>query len=139
MIWNEEAECLSRAEMKSLQLKRLKKIVKHAYENVSFYRKRLDEINLKPEDIQSLKDIEKIPFTTKEDLRDNYPFDLLAYPMKKIVRLHASSGTTGKPVVVGYTENDLNMWTNCVSRVIAAAGGKEEDVAQIAFGYGMFT
>lgn len=139
MIWNEGAECMSRGEMEELQLARLKKIVEYAYNNVVFYKKRFDEIGLKPEHIQSLRDIEKIPFTTKDDLRDNYPFQLFASPMKKIIRLHASSGTTGKPVVVGYTRHDLENWTECVARIIVAAGGREDDLAQIVFGYGLFT
>ncbi|HLV09329.1 MAG TPA: phenylacetate--CoA ligase, partial [Halanaerobiales bacterium] len=139
MIWNEEVECLSRKGIEELQLKRLKGVVNRAYERVPFYRKRFDEIGLKPGDIQSLKDIEKIPFTTKEDLRDNYPYELFAVPLKKIIRVHASSGTTGKPVVVGYTRKDIENWAECVARIIVAAGGREEDVAQIVFGYGLFT
>ena len=139
MIWNRDAECLSRKDMESLQLSNLKNIVEHAYNKVPFYKNKFDLIGLKPKDIQSLKDIEKIPFTTKEDLRDNYPYDLFALPLKKIVRVHASSGTTGKPIVVGYTRNDMEKWTECVARLIVAAGGREEDVAQVAFGYGMFT
>jgi len=125
--------------MQELQLERLKHIVNYAYKNVPFYKKRFDGIGLKPEHLQCLQDIEKIPFTTKDDLRDNYPFDLFAVPMKKIVRLHASSGTTGKPIVVGYTRADMDMWTESVARFAMAAGGTDEDVAQIAFGYGMFT
>ncbi len=139
MIWNKEIECKERKDMQELQLERLKNIVQYAYEKMPFYRKRFDSIGLKPEHITSLKDIEKIPFTTKDDLRDNYPFDLFAVPMKKIIRLHASSGTTGKPIVVGYTRGDMDMWTDSVARIVAAAGGTEDDVAQIAFGYGMFT
>ncbi|MFP4017329.1 MAG: phenylacetate--CoA ligase family protein, partial [Halanaerobiales bacterium] len=139
MIWNKEAECLSKSKMEQIQLSNLKNIVEHAYNNVPFYKKKFDSIGLKPGHIQSLKDIEKIPFTTKEDLRDNYPYDLFAYPLKKIVRVHASSGTTGKPIVVGYTRNDMDNWTECVARLIVAAGGRENDVAQVAFGYGLFT
>lgn len=139
MIWNETVECLERKKMEELQLERLKEVVKRAYNNVPFYRKRFDDIGLKPEHIKSLKDIEKIPFTTKEDLRDNYPYDLFAVPMKRIVRVHASSGTTGKPIVVGYTRNDMENWAECVARLIVAAGGKDEDIAQVVFGYGLFT
>lgn len=139
MIWNEEAECMSREEMEELQLANLKRVVDYAYNCVPFYRKRFDEIGLRPEHIQNLKDIEKIPLTTKDDLRENYPFNLFACPMKKIIRLHASSGTTGKPVVVGYTRKDLENWTECVARIIVAAGGREDDLAQIVFGYGLFT
>lgn len=139
MIWNKEVECLSRNSMDELQLERLKHIVRYAYENVPFYQKRFDETGLKPEHIKSLKDIEKIPFTTKDDLRDNYPFSLFAVPMKKIIRLHASSGTTGKPIVVGYTKNDMESWSESVARLILAAGGNEDDIAQVVFGYGLFT
>ena len=139
MIWNEETECISRKEMEELQLANLKRVVEHAYNCVPFYRKKFDEIGLKPEHIQTLRDIEKIPYTTKEDLRENYPFRLFACPMKKIIRLHASSGTTGKPVVVGYTRRDLENWTECVARIIVAAGGRDDDLAQIVFGYGLFT
>ena len=139
MIWNRDVECLSRKGMSDLQLERLKSIVKTAYDNVPFYKRRFDEIGLKPEHILTLKDIEKIPFTTKDDLRDNYPYELFAAPMKKIVRLHASSGTTGKPIVVGYTKNDLENWSEGVARIIVAAGGNDEDIAQVVFGYGLFT
>ncbi|MCX7923234.1 MAG: phenylacetate--CoA ligase [Clostridia bacterium] len=139
MILSKDVECLSRKDMDQLQLERLKVVVKSAYENVPFYKKKFDEIGLKPEHIVTLKDIEKIPFTTKDDLRDNYPYSLFAVPMKKIVRLHASSGTTGKPIVVGYTKNDMENWSECVARLIVAAGGHEEDIAQVVFGYGLFT
>jgi phenylacetate-CoA ligase len=139
MIWNEKIETMSRDEMSDLQSKRLRDIVAYAYDNVALYKRKFDKIGLSPGDIRSIDDIEKIPFTTKEDLRDNYPFDLFAVPIKKIVRLHASSGTTGKPIVVGYTRNDMEMWTESVARLIVAAGGREDDVAQVLFGYGMFT
>lgn len=139
MIWNKEAECIDRKEMEKLQLENLKNIVERAYYNIPFYQEKFDNIGLKPKHIQSLKDIEKIPFTTKEDLRDNYPYNLLACSLKKIIRIHASSGTTGKPIVVGYTRRDMDIWTDCVARVIVAAGGSEDDLAQIVFGYGMFT
>ena len=139
MIWNEEIECISRRKIEEIQLRRLKNVIERAYYNVPFYRERFDKIGLKPEHIQTLRDIEKIPFTTKDDLRDNYPYKMFACPLKKIVRLHASSGTTGKPIVAGYTKKDLDIWSECVARIIAAAGGKEDDLAQIVFGYGMFT
>lgn len=139
MIWNTQVECMSRSSMKELQLERLKNIVKRAYENVPMYKRKFDEIGLKPEHIQTLKDIEKIPFTTKNDLRDNYPFNLFAVPLKKIVRLHASSGTTGKPIVVGYTKQDMDTWSENIARLVVAAGGSEDDVAQVVFGYGLFT
>lgn len=139
MIWNEQIECMVKEEIQLLQLKRLKEVVNRAYKNVPFYRKKFDEIGLKPEHIKTLKDIEKIPFTTKNDLRDNYPYDLFAVPMKEIVRLHASSGTTGKPIIVGYTKKDLEDWSESVARLICAAGGTDEDIAQVVFGYGLFT
>ena len=139
MIWDRSIETLSRDEMRELQSKRLCDIVAYSYNNVPLYKKKFDKLGLRPEDIKSIEDIEKIPFTTKEDLRDNYPFDLFAVPQKKIVRLHASSGTTGKPIVVGYTKNDMEMWTEAVARLVTAAGGTDDDVAQVLFGYGMFT
>lgn len=139
MIWNPSRECLSRKEYDALKLERLKWTVGRAYDKVPFYRRKFDEIGLKPEHIQTLKDIEKIPYTTKLDLRDNYPFQLFAEPMHKIVRLHASSGTTGKPVVFGYTKNDMKVWKEYISRIAAMAGVTAGDVAQIVFGFGMFT
>ncbi|HEY9059030.1 MAG TPA: phenylacetate--CoA ligase [Pseudobacteroides sp.] len=139
MIWNKNAEVSTRKDMEELQLQSLKTVVKRAYENVPLYRNRFDQIGLKPEHIVTLKDIEKIPFTTKLDLRDNYPYKLFAVPMKEIVRIHASSGTTGKPIVVGYTRRDMEAWNECVARLIVAAGGNDEDIAQVVFGYGLFT
>lgn len=139
MIWNPGKECLSRKEYEEIKLERLKWTVKRAYENVKFYRDRFDKIGLKPEHIQTLKDIEKIPYTSKLDLRENYPFKLFAEPMSKIVRLHASSGTTGKPVVFGYTKNDMDVWKENISRIAAMAGVTNDDIAQIVFGFGMFT
>lgn len=137
--FQKEIECMPRKQMQELQLERLKATVSNVYENVPMYRKRFDEIGLKPSDIQTLKDLEKIPFTVKDDLRDNYPFDMFAVPMKKIVRVHASSGTTGKPTVVGYTKKDLDVWSDLIARLIYQVGGSEDDVAQVAFGYGLFT
>ena len=139
MIWNPGRDCLSRKEYDEIKLERLKWTVNRAYDRVPFYRRKFDEIGLKPEHIQTLKDIEKIPYTTKLDLRDNYPFQLFAEPMNKIVRLHASSGTTGKPVVFGYTKHDMDVWKENISRIAAMAGVTSEDVAQIVFGFGMFT
>ncbi|MDP4094211.1 MAG: phenylacetate--CoA ligase, partial [Bacillota bacterium] len=139
MIWNKEVETLSRKKIEDIQLERLKDVVKRAYENVPFYKKKFDEMGLKPEHIVTLSDIEKIPFTTKNDLRDNYPYSLFAVPLNKIVRLHASSGTTGKPIVVGYTKKDLDNWSECIARLVTAAGGTDEDIAQVVFGYGLFT
>ncbi len=139
MIWNEKVETASREEIRAIQLERLKNQVRFSYENVPFYKKKFDEIGLKPEDIKTLDDIRKIPFTVKSDLRDNYPYGLFGVPMKDIVRIHASSGTTGKPTVVGYTKEDLDMWSECIARLVTAAGGTNEDITQISFGYGLFT
>jgi phenylacetate-CoA ligase len=125
--------------METLQLDRLKRIVQYAYDRVPFYKKAFDDIGLKPSDIRTLKDVSRLPFTTKDDLRDNYPYGMFAVPMKQIVRLHGSSGTTGKPTVVGYTRNDIDTWAELVARVAAEAGATDDDVAQIAFGYGLFT
>jgi len=138
MIWSKE-ETLYRKEMNALQLERLKETVARVYEKVEPYRKKMDEAGVKPEDIQTLEDLAKLPFITKQDMRDNYPFGLFAVPKDELVRIHASSGTTGKPTVVGYTKADLVTWTDCVSRIACAGGAKPSDVAQICFGYGMFT
>ncbi len=138
MVWNEN-ECLSKDEKEKIQLERLKKTVKLAYENVEFYRKRFDEISLKPEDIKTLKDIEKIPYTTKSDLREAYPLGLLAVSRDEIVEVHASSGTTGKPTVTAYTQNDLDIWGECIARGLTMAGAKKDYIIQNAYGYGLFT
>ena len=138
MIWSKE-ETLSRAEIEKIQLERLQETVNRVYEKVPAYRAKMDEIGVKPCDIRSLKDLAKLPFVTKQDMRDNYPFGLFAVPKNQLVRIHASSGTTGKPTVVGYTENDLKVWTECVSRIACMGGAMPDDVAQICFGYGMFT
>lgn len=139
MIWNKEIECASRGGIERIQLERLRKTASLVYDRVPFYKNRLDSAGLKPEHIRSLEDIRAIPFTTKDDLRQNYPYGLFAAPMKDIVRIHASSGTTGKPTVVGYTRADLDMWSECMARLVCMAGGGDGDVAQIAFGYGLFT
>ncbi|MGB4658028.1 MAG: phenylacetate--CoA ligase, partial [Mobilitalea sp.] len=138
MIWAKE-ETLSREDMEKIQLKRLQETVKRIYEKVPCYQDKMIEAGIKPEDIKSLEDLKRLPFTNKMDLRDNYPFGLFTVPKKDLVRIHASSGTTGKPTVVGYTKNDMKMWTECVSRIAAMGGASSEDVAQICFGYGMFT
>ena len=138
MIWS-KYETLKREEMQALQLERLKETVKRVYEKVEPYRNKMDEAGVKPEDIKELKDLAKLPFVTKQDMRDNYPFGLFAVPKDELVRIHASSGTTGKPTVVGYTKGDLETWTECVSRIACAGGATPGDVAQICFGYGMFT
>lgn len=138
MIWSKE-ETLSREEMEAIQLKRLQETVHRVYEKVPFYRAKMEQQKVRPEDIRSLQDLAKLPFITKQDMRDTYPFGLFAVPKDDLVRIHASSGTTGKPTVVGYTRRDLKMWTECVSRIAAMGGASREDVAQICFGYGMFT
>ena len=138
MIWSKE-ETLSREEMEAIQLTRLKDTVKQVWEKVPAYRKKMEDAGVKPEDIQNLKDLAKMPFVTKQDLRDNYPFGLFAVDKEELVRIHASSGTTGKPTVVGYTKRDLEMWTECVSRIAVMGAATKQDVAQICFGYGMFT
>ncbi len=125
--------------LRSLQLTRLQNIVKHTYDNVPLFRSRMDERKLKPSDVKSLDDIAKLPFSVKADLRDTYPFGLMAVPQSEVVRLHASSGTTGKPIVVAYNRHDLDVWANVVKRSMACAGLTREDVVQVAYGYGMFT
>lgn len=138
MIWSKE-ETLSRAEIEEIQLFRLKETVQRVYEKVEPYRRKMDEAGVKPEHIRSLKDLSRLPFITKQDMRDNYPFGLLAVDREELNRIHASSGTTGKPTVVAYTKNDLKNWTECVSRIACMGGATSKDVAQICFGYGMFT
>ncbi len=138
-MFSPEIEQASRKEIRELQLARLKNIVAYAYERVPMYRRRFDAIGLKPEHIKTFKDIENIPYTTKDDLRENYPFGLFAVPMKQIVRLHASSGTTGKPIVGGYTRKDLDNWSTCIARILTMAGATDEDIFHVAFGYGLFT
>ena len=139
MFFQKDAETMPRAKIREVQLERLRYTVRYCYENVPFYKKKLDDAGVAPDSIKTLDDIRRIPPTTKADLRDNYPFGLFAVPMKKIVRIHASSGTTGKPTVVGYTAHDLDMWSDCVARLCAAAGATADDIVQISFGYGMFT
>lgn len=130
---------MSREEMKNLQSARLVKLVDYVYHNVEFYRKKMQAIDLMPGDIKGIEDITKLPFTTKDDLRDNYPFGLFAVPNSEIVRIHASSGTTGKATVVGYTRKDLEIWSECVARCLNMAGVSKDDIIQIAYGYGLFT
>jgi phenylacetate-CoA ligase len=139
MIWNETIECMERDEMRKLQSIRLKRVVEHVYHNTPFYRKKMQEMGITPDDIRTIDDIVKLPFTVKQDLRDNYPFDLMAVPMSEIVRLHASSGTTGKPIVVGYTRRDLSIWSEVVARCLTAVGVTKQDLVQVAYGYGLFT
>lgn len=136
---DKEIECASREEMKKIQSERLVKMVENAYNNVPFYKKKFDEMGLKPSDIQSIDDIVKLPFTVKTDLRDNYPFGLFAVGKDKLARIHASSGTTGKPTVVGYTNGDLEIWARSVARGLTSVGMTEKDTLQNAYGYGLFT
>ena len=137
--WQKEIETASREEIRAIQNERLVKTVKHVYENVEMYRNRMDEAGIKPEDIKSVDDLRKLPFTTKQDLRDYYPYGLFATPLKDVVRLHASSGTTGKQIVVGYTKNDLEAWEDIAARQLYAVGADENDFIHNAYGYGLFT
>ena len=139
MIWNERIECATREEMRIIQSERLCETVRRIYHNVPYFRKKMQELGLTANDIQSVDDLHKLPFTTKIDLRDNYPFGLFTVPMSEIVRLHASSGTTGKPTVVGYTRKDIQMWSEVVTRSLCMAGVHRNDIVQIAYGYGLFT
>ena len=138
-MFSPEIETAKREDIRALQLARLKNIVAYAYERVPMYKERFNAIGLKPEHIRTLEDIRHIPYTTKDDLRDHYPFGMFAVPMKKIIRLHASSGTTGKPVVNGYTRKDLDDWSTCIARILTMAGATDEDIFHVAFGYGLFT
>ncbi|MBQ3656349.1 MAG: phenylacetate--CoA ligase [Bacteroidales bacterium] len=139
MIFNPEYECMERDKMRELQSRRLVETVKTCYEKSPFYRKKMDEIGVKPEDIKSIDDIHKLPFTTKIDLRDEYPFGLQVVPQSEVVRIHASSGTTGKPVVATYTKHDLDVWSEGVARVMSAGGVTKDDIVQVSYGYGLFT
>lgn len=139
MIWNETKECMSRDELAELQSKRLVKVVNRVYHNVEFYRRRMQEAGIEPGDIRGIEDLPKLPYTTKNDLRDTYPFGLFAAPQSEIVRVHASSGTTGKATVVGYTRKDIDIWAECVARALTQAGITRGDTIQVAYGYGLFT
>ncbi|MEI6677793.1 MAG: phenylacetate--CoA ligase [Mariniphaga sp.] len=139
MIWNERIECATREEMRIIQSERLCETVKLIYHNVPYYRQKMQQAGLTPHDIHDVDDLQRLPFTTKIDLRDNYPFGLFTVPMSEIVRLHASSGTTGKPTVVGYTRKDIQMWAEAVTRSLCMAGVHRNDIVQIAYGYGLFT
>lgn len=138
-IWNPDAENMPREDLEQLQLERLQSTLNRVYKNVKFYRSRFDELGIEPADIKSREDLEKIPFTTKDDLRDNYPYGMFALPLREVVRIHSSTGTTGKPTVVGYSANDLDSWSEVVARIMTAGGVTKDDVVQIAFGYGLFT
>lgn len=134
-----EIECAPRSELEALQSYRLSRTVRRVYENVAPYRKKMDEAGVKPEDIKSIADLQKLPFTVKQDLRDNYPYGMFASPMKDVVRIHASSGTTGKQTVVGYTAHDIDMWAECAARALVSVGGTKDDFIHISYGYGLFT
>jgi len=139
MIWNDEFETLPREAMEALQLKRLRDLVDRVYSTVPFYRQKLSEIGYKPGDLRTLEDLSRLPFTTKEDLRENYPFGLFAVPMERVVRIHASSGTTGKPTVVGYTRRDIDTWSELMARTLSCGGTTSGDIVHNAYGYGLFT
>lgn len=139
MIWNPNKECMSRDERAALQSERLRLLVKYVYHNVPFYRNKMQTMDIRPDDIRTIEDITKLPFTTKQDLRDNYPFGLQAAPQSEIVRIHASSGTTGKATIVGYTRKDIGVWSESFSRCLAAFGVNRDDIFSVAYGYGLFT
>jgi phenylacetate-CoA ligase len=139
MYWEPEKECMNRMELEQLQLERLQATLSRVYMNVPFYRRKFDELGVDPDGFRSLDDLRKLPFTVKNDLRDSYPYGLFAVPLRDVVRIHASSGTTGLSTVVGYTKNDIKTWSNLVARVMTAAGVTKDDVVQIAFGYSLFT
>ncbi len=139
MIWNINKECMSQEQMRELQGKRLQKLVSLVYHNVPFYRSKMQSMDLSPNDIRTIEDIVKLPFTTKQDLRDNYPYGLLATPKSEIVRVHASSGTTGNPTIVGYTRKDLSIWSEVMSRCLSAFGVTRDDTFSVSYGYGLFT
>ncbi|MGI9861550.1 phenylacetate--CoA ligase [Moorella naiadis] len=139
MYWNERYECMPEEELRELQMERLQATVKRTFFNVPFYRRAFQEIGLEPGDIKSLDDLQKLPFTTKQDLRDNYPYGMFAVPMSEIVRIHSSSGTTGKPTVVGYTRHDIDVWAELMARALVCGGATRHDIIQNAYGYGLFT
>jgi phenylacetate-CoA ligase len=139
MIWDRRYECLEREEVEQLQLERLQSTLNRVYRNVSFYKKRFDALKIPPDEIQSAKDLAKFPLTAKEDLRESYPYGMFALPLREVVRIHSSSGVTGKPTVTGYTRNDLHHWSQLTARVLSAGGVTKDDVVQITFKYGLFT
>ncbi|WP_022855771.1 phenylacetate--CoA ligase family protein [Thermodesulfobacterium thermophilum] len=139
MFWDQQLECIEPERLREVQLQRLKEVVKRVYEKVPFYRKKFDEAGIKPEDIRSLEDIKHLPFTSKTDMREAYPFGLFAVPLSEIVEIHTSSGTTGKPVVAGYTVKDIALWAEVMARCLVMVGATKDDIVQIAYGYGMFT
>ena len=139
MYWNKEIELLPREQLQELQLERLKKTVQRVYNNVEYYRDRMNAAGIHPDDVKTLEDLRSLPFTTKQDLRDTYPYGLFSSPLEDIVRIHASSGTTGKQIVVGYTQNDLNMWSECMARCLTMTGASKNSRVQVSYGYGLFT
>ncbi|HEU0264738.1 MAG TPA: phenylacetate--CoA ligase, partial [Geobacterales bacterium] len=139
MFYNEEFETLPRPALEALQLKRLHSMVERVYHKVPFYRASLDRAGIKPSDIRHLSDLARLPFTLKQDMRDSYPYGLFAAPMEDIVRIHASSGTTGKPTVVGYTQKDIDTWSELMARTLSCGGTTSGDVVHNAYGYGLFT
>lgn len=139
MIWNRDAECMPREEREKLQSRRLQETVRRCYENVPLYRKKMDGAGIKPDDIRTIDDLKLLPFTTKEDLSDSYPFGMFAVPMEDVVRIHSSSGTTGKPKVAGYTRNDIDTWAELMARTISSGGAGRRDIIQVGYGYGLFT
>src|SRR3954470_12765327 len=132
-IWDPQHECMPREDLEQLQLERLQATLNRAYKSVTCYRNKFNSLGISPEDVSSLADLAKLPFTTKDDLRLNYPYGMFAVPLREVVRIHSSSGTTGKPTVVGYTKNDLKVWSTLVARFMTAAGVSHDDVVQIAF------
>jgi phenylacetate-CoA ligase len=139
MYWNKTFECMNRKDMRAYQSERLVDTVNHVYHNVTAYRHKMQQAHLLPDDIKSIDDLSKLPFTTKQDLRDNYPYGMFAVPMSEVVRVHASSGTTGKPTVVGYTRKDLATWSEVIARTLTCAGAHRHDIVHVAYGYGLFT
>lgn len=139
MIWNPNKECMPAEQRRELQGKRLHKIVEYVYHNVPFYRNKMQDMDVTPDDISTIDDIVLLPFTTKKDLRDNYPFGLQAAPQSEIIRIHASSGTTGNPTIVGYTRKDIGVWSECMARCLTSYGITREDIFSVAYGYGLFT
>lgn len=139
LFWDQEKECMPREHLEDLQLRRLKEAVYRVYAFVPAYKAKFDAAGIKPDDINTLDDLKRLPFTTKQDLRDNYPFSLFAVPMSEVVRIHSSSGTTGKPTVVGYTRKDIDMWADLMARALTSAGGTKRSVVQVSYGYGLFT
>jgi len=139
MIWDRRHECMGREELEQLQLERLQSTLNRVYRNVSFYKKRFDRLKISPEEIQSIRDLSQFPLTTKEDLRESYPYGMFALPLREVVRIHSSSGVTGKPTVTGYTKNDLHHWSQLTARVLTSGGVTKDDVVQITFKYGLLT